>query len=229
MSEDEGFVGRWSRRKQEAAKRPSDEVAANKAAPEQVPVESAEEAEPEFDISTLPPIESIVAGTDIRSFLSAGVPAHLTRAALRAAWSADPAIRDYIGLSENSWDFNAAGSMHGFGPIDPSLDIEKMVAEMFGQVKNVAKEAERVLGDKTDSVSTLPQAPQAEEPPIPASVRRSFAPTESVRNSNSRTIDQNLIEPGDKTAQIEAAPQRDEEQEAEMPMLPRRHGSALPS
>ncbi len=155
MSDDEGFAGRWSRRKQEAAKQAVTEVAAKQTVPAQTPAEIVEKAEPEFDISTLPPIESIVAGTDIRSFLSAGVPAHLTRAALRAAWSADPAIRDFIGLSENSWDFNAAGSMHGFGPIDPSLDVQKMVEEMFGQVKQVAKEADRVLGEKTDSASAV--------------------------------------------------------------------------
>ena len=227
MSEPEGFAGRWSRRKQEAAKQATEEVAAEEAGAGQVPVESAEKTEPEFDVSTLPPVESIVAGTDIRAFLSAGVPAHLTRAALRAAWSADPAIRDYIGLSENSWDFNAAGSMHGFGPIDPSLDIQKMVEEMFGQVKNVAKEADRVLGAKTDSA--LAEATPAEDPAPPASIRQSREPTETIRRSESQTIERPSIEPGDITAQIEAVPQRDEEPEEEMPILPRRHGSALPS
>ena len=55
----------------------------------------------------LPPVESIDAATDIRAFLNKGVPQDLTRAALRRAWSSDPAIRDFIGLSENSWDFTA--------------------------------------------------------------------------------------------------------------------------
>lgn len=217
MSEDEGFVGRWSRRKQEAAKQAIVEVAAEEAAPAQAPVENAENAEPEFDVSTLPPIESIVAGTDIRSFLSAGVPAHLTRAALRAAWSADPAIRDYIGLSENSWDFNTPGSMAGFGPIDPSLDVQKMVEEMFGQVKQVAKEADRVLAELPESAPV--QTRLTENPVIPSGEKtvEGEAPISSAE----------IV--GDKTAQIEAAPQRDEESEAEMPILPRRHGSALPS
>lgn len=217
MSEDEGFAGRWSRRKQEAAKQAIAEVAADETAAAQTPAESAEKAEPEFDISTLPPIESIVAGTDIRSFLSAGVPAHLTRAALRAAWSTDPAIRDYIGLSENSWDFNAAGSMHGFGPIDPSLDVQKMVEEMFGQVKQVAKEADRILSEVPESDS--PQTRLTETPMIPA----------GEKASEPEVLPQHAEAIGDKTAQIEAAPQRDEESEAEMPILPRRHGSALPS
>ncbi|WP_456672075.1 hypothetical protein [Bradyrhizobium sp. LM2.9] len=46
------------------------------------------------------------------------MPDDLARAALRRVWSIDPAIRDFVGLSENSWDFNAPGAMAGFGPID---------------------------------------------------------------------------------------------------------------
>jgi hypothetical protein len=67
--------------------------------------------------ANLPPIESIGSGSNIRPFLASGVPADLTRAALRRAWSVDPAIRDFIGLSENSWDFNAPGGVPGFGPL----------------------------------------------------------------------------------------------------------------
>ena len=50
----------------------------------------------------LPATESITADTDIRAFLAPGIPAHLTRAALRRAWAADPAIRDFVGLAENA-------------------------------------------------------------------------------------------------------------------------------
>src|SRR5262245_12659068 len=57
-----------------------------------------------FDPTQLPPIESIAAETDIRAFLAPGVPVELSRAALRRAWSADPRIREFVGLSENSWD-----------------------------------------------------------------------------------------------------------------------------
>jgi hypothetical protein len=70
-----------------------------------------------FDAPSLPSIESIGAGSDIRPFLRPGVPADLTRAALRRAWSADPAIRDFIGLSENSWDFNGPDGVPGFGSL----------------------------------------------------------------------------------------------------------------
>jgi hypothetical protein len=79
-------------------------------------------AESSSNAVNLAPIESIDAGSDIRPFLAPGVPADLTRAALRRAWSADPAIRDFIGLSENSWAFN--------GPEEAdSLDPERLAAD----------------------------------------------------------------------------------------------------
>jgi hypothetical protein len=73
--------------------------------------------ESSFDATNLPPIASIGAGSDILPFLASGVPADVTRTALRRAWSTDPAIRDFIGLSENSWDFDARDGAPGFGSL----------------------------------------------------------------------------------------------------------------
>src|SRR3981189_533482 len=127
MSDPENFVSRWSRRKREvlqeteAANPPAaagdevaqDDRASGKAAPRSAPAP----VEPGFDPASLPPIESITAETDIRGFLAAGVPSELTRAALRRAWVNDPKIRNFVGLADYDWDFNAAGSMAGFGPL----------------------------------------------------------------------------------------------------------------
>ena len=66
-----------------------------------------------FNAASLPPIESIGAESDIRPFLQPSVPQELTRAALRRAWVTDLAIRDFIGLSENSWDFDARDDVLG--------------------------------------------------------------------------------------------------------------------
>jgi len=57
----------------------------------------------ELRSSSLPPLQSITAGTDIRSFLGSSVPVELTKAALRRAWVTDPAIRDFIGIAESQW------------------------------------------------------------------------------------------------------------------------------
>jgi len=70
----------------------------------------------------LPSIDVIDADTDIIAFLQSGVPAELTRAALRRAWTSDPAIRDFIGIAENQWDFNDPNGIPGFGPLGTSED-----------------------------------------------------------------------------------------------------------
>ena len=121
MSDQEKFLARWSRRKLE----PADKQAPEESPPaaDAPPVESAPPAPkaeaPEFDISTLPSLDSIGAKSDIRAFLQAGVPSALRHAALRRAWSADPAIRDYIGPNENFWEGVGPGGVPGFGELDP--------------------------------------------------------------------------------------------------------------
>jgi hypothetical protein len=60
----------------------------------------------------------------------------LTRAALRRAWSADPTIRDFIGLSENSWDFNAPGGVPGFGSLTAE-DARRLLARLMGETEGI--------------------------------------------------------------------------------------------
>ncbi len=86
-----------------------------------------------LDIAKLPPIESITAASDIRAFLAPGVPAELTRAALRRAWAADPTIRDFVGLSENAWDFNAPDSIPGFGPLEMTEELRRRIVQVVGR------------------------------------------------------------------------------------------------
>src|SRR5262245_35359577 len=118
MSDPENFLQRWARRKRETSEvanevapaapaADSPDAAAVDAEPKARPAKPSVAAEPAFDSASLPPLESISAETDIRSFLGAGVPPELTRAALQRAWTADPKIRDFVGLAENAWDFNA--------------------------------------------------------------------------------------------------------------------------
>jgi Protein of unknown function (DUF3306) len=88
---------------------------------------------PAFDPTTLPSLESITAESDIRAFLAPGVPAELTHAALRRAWSADPAIRDFVGLAENAWDFTAPNAITGFGPLEMTEAFRRQVADLVGR------------------------------------------------------------------------------------------------
>ncbi|MDO8293324.1 MAG: DUF3306 domain-containing protein [Gallionella sp.] len=136
MSNETDFLARWSRRKHRAA---TDKIGHSKLGitPDEfgsgtsAPLAQGENVLP-FDPASLPAIESIGSESSIRAFLEAGVPGDLARAALRRAWSLDPAIRDFVGLSENSWDFNAPGAMAGFGPIDGE-EVERLLTKLLGE------------------------------------------------------------------------------------------------
>jgi hypothetical protein len=133
------FLQRWSRLKRDAADStrqqdnaaPPPETNEASAAPAAGEQDAAPHADA-FDPAALPSLESIDANTDVRDFLKAGVPAELTRAALRRAWSADPAIRDFVGLVENGWDFNAADAMPGFGSVSAE-EVARLLAQVAGE------------------------------------------------------------------------------------------------
>jgi hypothetical protein len=183
-----GFLERWSRRKIAAEQTPDavreqdathapgekagDEAQAASANDPQVPLPASDKASPtpgskpksdiKFDIASLPSLDSITAATDVRAFLSPGVPAELTRAALRRAWAADPAIRDFKGLAENDWDFTDPKAMAGFGDLPADLDVRKLVAQIMGEPGEV-------------------QEPTAAEPePAPAASVQESAPSRKI-------------------------------------------------
>ena len=138
---DEEFLARWSRRKREAETAVDTPPPLEPAeAPNPAPSGAETPADAEVDLSSLPPIESITGATDITAFLRKGIPAELSRAALRRAWASDPAIRDFIGLAENAWDFNDPNAMPGFGPLDYSAEqLEALVGRIVGSVRSAAE------------------------------------------------------------------------------------------
>ena len=216
MSEPENFIARWSRRKREAAE--DAEATKSSAAPDAA-AEGAHPSEdqsdtasgrsdarrsPEaaFDPTKLPPIETITAESDIRAFLAPGVPPELTRAALRRAWAADPKIRDFIGLSENSWDFNAPGAMTGFGSLEMSHELRQQIARMVG----------RSLGSEASDRPTQGSAEAGGEPSPAKTSTESVAaaaevPTPDVQ-SNVGTAPSRCIGEHDDQSNSEALPQR---------------------
>lgn len=133
MAGPENLLARWSRRKNDARTRERDAGNAphdSEACATPVGAQPGDVLPP-FDPASLPTLDSISAETDLRAFLGKGVPSELARAALRRGWSADPTIRDFIGLSENSWDFNAPGGIPGFGTLEPG-DIQRLLARFTG-------------------------------------------------------------------------------------------------
>jgi len=133
------FLRRWSRRKRtqqsnrDAAPAPSRERMGAETNAASDATASGEAVQPAFDPATLPPIESITAMSDVRAFLAPGVPDELTRAALRRVWVTDPTIRDFVGLAENQWDFTKPDGVPGFGSLELTPELRRMVAGMFGK------------------------------------------------------------------------------------------------
>jgi len=228
----EDFLTRWSRRKREAeqaAPPPSAapagvEPGAVEKATENVSPRAEEASparagdEPTVDIAALPPIESITATTDVRAFLARGVPAQLTRAALRRAWAADPAIRDFVGLAENAWDFTAPDAMPGFGPLVGPASAQQIAADAMGDAPARPSPAPASFPDGDESeqepqVGDQPEvAPRAAHPDVAA--QSNAAEREGVA--------------ADPQSKIDAAVRN--EQAADEPPKPpgRRHGGALP-
>ncbi len=155
MSETEGFLSRWSRLKRETSRAngdPAIEPSAHESSPN-----SAKASPPHaVDLASLPPVESIGPGTDIRAFLQAGVPAELVRAALRSAWSTDPQIREFIEIADNQWDFNAEDGIPGFGALgvaDASRSLVSRALESSDEVLSVVRQV------SSGSVGLLPPVP----------------------------------------------------------------------
>jgi TorA maturation chaperone TorD len=125
MTGPENIMARWSRMKRESGKTVEPNGSSSGLKSDAAEAGDLQEATPPtdspaaatFDPASLPSLQSITAATDIRSFLASSVPVELTRAALRRAWVTDPAIRDFIGIAENQWDFNDPTAMPGFGPL----------------------------------------------------------------------------------------------------------------
>jgi hypothetical protein len=121
--DNEPFLSRWSRQKQQQAKQPEAKV--------QPPVAAKpDEPEPELDLSKLTKVEDLTAESDITQFLQKGVPEALQKLALRRMWSLDPAIRDFVEVAENQWDFNVPGGIHGlFEEVAEGTDVRVWMAQ----------------------------------------------------------------------------------------------------
>jgi hypothetical protein len=224
MSEPGNFLERWSRRKHDAETDATVPDVAQKTPdgsdePDAAPAASVE-ARPAapFDPASLPSIESIGASSDLSAFLRPGVPPDLTRAALRRAWTADPQIRDFIGLVENGWDFNDPNGMPGFGSISAD-EVGRLLAHMTGAPKpeQTASPQQAALAEghsgqsptQATSSESAQQSPQDQPAPM-----QELAPAE--KGSMQRSED-NI-----------ATQYNSEEQEDLRPPAHRGRGGALP-
>jgi hypothetical protein len=234
VSEPENFLSRWTRLKREAAE--AAEVAVPDAAPPAAAAEASRQAEPAdpakaspateplFDISKLPPIDSITATTDIRAFLAPGVPPDLARAALRRAWVADPAIRDFVGIAENQWDFNDPDSIPGFGSLGPLDDVRRLVAQVIGDPLDRLEDATAPT-EETSAVAAPSSDSIAVEPQESAATEGDLLGSDDAHDAGMSPSPEPGGEPSAAAQQFNAGEQSGETAE---PQLRRQHGGALP-
>ncbi len=245
-----GFLERWSRKKIEAkieakaeakieARRDGSEAPAAPGIADALPPGLSEQpmadAErpapvapaPEFDLTHLPSLESITAATDIRGFLSPGVPKELARAALRRAWAADPAIRDFVGLAENAWDFTDPTAMPGFGPLPPGYDVKQLVAQIFsGSEKpaDLATLASKPADLQAEHIAEEIAAPTAPPAATQATEESTEGDVADVSVGEQQTAQSDFVQRGNNIAMHKGISDDDTEE----PQNRRQHGGALP-
>jgi hypothetical protein len=224
MTSPESFVSRWARLKRGSDIQRGTEVADDgaRASAAETPAtgvegaiaqpEIAAAADPPFDPASLPSIDAIGVDTDIRGFLQSRVPAELTRAALRQAWASDRAIRDFIGIAENQWDFNDPDAISGFGPLPEGYDVSGLLSQALGGRDRLAA----TFPEMSETAKRLPSAVTDREPADPGLDVRKSADTEFGSLPDDRSGER-------------AAPENDQIAEAnDRRPDHRRHGSALP-
>jgi hypothetical protein len=128
---DETFLTRWSRLKRDQAPK--------ELTPEPVPIAPV-------DPVSLPAVESLGPGSEVGMFLNEGIPVELARAALRSAWKSDPAVRGFIEIADNQWDFNVPDAIPGFGAMGDAEQSHRLAADALKigtSVPNLAPPPER--------------------------------------------------------------------------------------
>ena len=211
MSRDEGFLARWSRRKRLSEAGPDDAANPPRATSSRKE-EPQDAASPSLERSDgaserLPPIESLDAASDLKPFLAPDVPPELTRRALRRAWVVDTTIRNFIGLSENAWDFTAPDGVPGFGSLSAE-DAARLLAQATGPAQSSGVSPPTEGQGAAAPIDSLPQ-------------NREAAPRRAMEDGESKE------EPPDRPKQgaTDAATQQEND---EKETKRQRHGGALP-
>ncbi len=196
----EGFFSRWSKLKRGEAPPPAENP------PEAAPEAPAPPPEPEFDLASLPDLETLSADTDFTAFLRKGVPESLKRQALRRAWSLDPAIRDFCGPADYAWDFNAVDGVPGFS-LSLGGDVAKLLAQAIGQLES------------WDDTPAIPAQAPSFLPP-------GATPAPMLAPPDPDSPPQTPLRLAELVPQPPPEPPSSDEEPAETP--PRRHGGARP-
>lgn len=219
---DEGFLGRWARRKREAQQPAAPVVVAQ----EDISPATSEPVAAEPEMVEPPSLDLIDKDFDLAHWLKQNVPEEWKLRALRRAWESDPAISGYLDPARDyALDWNTPGGAPGYGPLSESDNVEEMLARIFGKPPEPAAEAIREARDDVAVVQPSsnevgdddPAAPQrdAKAEPSPVRLSKLEAPVKSGEIA---------AQTGSLREASSAAPQ----DRTEIPRLRRRGGGAMP-
>jgi hypothetical protein len=122
---------------------------------------------------------------------------------LRRVWTSDPAIRDFIGIAENQWDFNDPDAIPGFGPLAAMEDGVDALAQVSSRLEEVIAQVTSPRG-AASVAAAVPELSAADMP---------------LTDANDRDL------PGETP---EAVPEQGESGLADLSGKRPRHGGALP-
>jgi hypothetical protein len=133
----------------------------------------------------------------------------LARAALRRAWANDPAIRDFVGVAENQWDFNDPDAIPGFGPLLATDGVPAVPAQVVSKSENLAE--------------AVPDSP------VSVRVDRSRIADPEPKPDEPCSADSGISDSPNKATEVAVATKRDRPvEEYDVFRNRRQHGSALP-
>lgn len=220
----QNFLKRWSRRKRgehapRAAVPEPSRAATERATAGEHDNANANAGAPAPQLPTatdLPALESINALSHVGAFLAPGVPLALAREALRRAWVTDPTIRDFVEIAENQWDFTNPTGPPGFGPLDASPTLRRIIAELTGNETREEPNAQPSPSRQEKAVDALSDKENAAA--VASAPEQPSSTAEAERHSRQQ--------PTAMQREQHTAMQHDET----MPHAPvqRRHGRALP-
>jgi len=248
---DEGFLGRWARRKKEAQNHdllshplrgrvgeggmpPSTEAAPGTegtagAIPPSQPSPTGGEgspAQPEPEMVEPPSLDLIDKDFDLAHWLKQNVPEEWKLKALRRAWESDPAISGYLDPARDyALDWNTPGGAPGYGPLSESDNVEEMLANIFGKPPEPATEQGEAV--RNDVAVVQPSSNETEDDD-PAAPQREVAAEASPVRLSGREASAKSSEIAAETASLLLASSAAPQNRTEIPRQRRRGGGATP-
>lgn len=192
MAEREGFLQRWSRRKQTSeADEPSPETKAVALDPAQEEAESKVEAQNRAAAEAVD-LESLTYESDYSVFFRKGVPAALKNAAMRKLWTSNPVLACVDGLNDYDEDFRIVSHVgdqvksawevgHGYTrKLEAEAEAERAAAA--AKAAEAEEPAEQTPSVETSEVAATDGATSSAE--IPSDETSASKPAEAIAHSS---------------------------------------------